>query len=64
MLVSISDGFCLDGLFGAILLRAACDMIAVVDASLSKSLSSGWSWVLSRLAIGKFGGRIVRCALS
>ncbi len=30
MLVSISEGFCLDGLLGAILLRAACDMIAVV----------------------------------
>lgn len=41
MLVSISDGFCLDGLLGAILLRAACDMFAVVDARLSKHKSSG-----------------------
>lgn len=29
MLVSISEGDCLDGLFGAILLRAADDMMAV-----------------------------------
>lgn len=30
MLVSMSEGDCLDGLLGAILLRAADDMLAVV----------------------------------
>lgn len=30
MLVSMSEGDCLDGLFAAILLRAADDMLAVV----------------------------------
>lgn len=33
MLVSISEGFARDGLLGAILLRACCDILAVVMMS-------------------------------
>lgn len=45
MLVSSSDGFCLDGLVGAILLRAA--MIAVLE--MSAGLRIAW-WMIRGLA--------------
>lgn len=37
MLVSISDGFCLDGLLGAILLREGDDMLAATSRAVEES---------------------------
>jgi hypothetical protein len=36
MLVSISDGFCLDGLLGAILLREGDDMLAATSRAVEE----------------------------
>jgi hypothetical protein len=43
MLVSISEGFCLDGLLGAILLRAGDDILAATSRVIEEVLScQGW----------------------